>query len=451
MKHIQRKWLILIALVALSLAGVNAQFSRDFSDEFVNSPAGRAFVQVYAALQSNYLNDIDDDAVIEGAISGMLEALEDPYTSYTAPAEATRAVQDRSGSFQGIGAVLSPKDRANNVIVEVINVYRDGPAWNAGVRRGDVFLFVDDVSVKDSTVDEVVDLVRGPAGSTVNIVMSRPGEEDPVEFSIVRGTIDIVSVESTVLPNNVGYLRINTFANQRVHEQMMEQLNMLSEQGITSLVLDLRDNGGGLLNQGILVADEFLSQGDIVFQRARGITQRLASADSNAFNLPMVVLVNQNSASASEIVAGALQDNDRATIIGEETFGKGVGQSVVTLNNGGQLVYLSFEWLTPDRNSINEGGITPDVIAEDTRFGNIVVLEGRGAEPGVEVDIVVDGEVLGSATADEEGLFRFIETIQRADISDVQGEAIVNLESDNALQAAYNTLLNNIAELPAGN
>jgi carboxyl-terminal processing protease len=450
-KHIQRKWLILIALVALSLAGVNAQFSRDFSDEFVNSPAGRAFVQVYAALQSNYLNDIDDDAVIEGAISGMLEALEDPYTSYTAPAEATRAVQDRSGSFQGIGAVLSPKDRANNVIVEVINVYRDGPAWNAGVRRGDVFLFVDDVSVKDSTVDEVVDLVRGPAGSTVNIVMSRPGEEDPVEFSIVRGTIDIVSVESTVLPNNVGYLRINTFANQRVHEQMMEQLNMLSEQGITSLVLDLRDNGGGLLNQGILVADEFLSQGDIVFQRARGITQRLASADSNAFNLPMVVLVNQNSASASEIVAGALQDNDRATIIGEETFGKGVGQSVVTLNNGGQLVYLSFEWLTPDRNSINEGGITPDVIAEDTRFGNIVVLEGRGAEPGVEVDIVVDGEVLGSATADEEGLFRFIETIQRADISDVQGEAIVNLESDNALQAAYNTLLNNIAELPAGN
>ncbi|MEM6430874.1 MAG: PDZ domain-containing protein, partial [Deinococcota bacterium] len=227
MKHIQRKWLILVALVALSLAGVNAQFSRDFSDEFVNSPAGRAFVQVYAALQSNYLNDIDDDAVIEGAISGMLEALEDPYTSYTAPAEATRAVQDRSGSFQGIGAVLSPKDRANNVIVEVINVYRDGPAWNAGVRRGDVFLFVDEVSVKDSTVDEVVDLVRGPAGSTVNIVMSRPGEEDPVEFSIVRGTIDIVSVESTVLPNEVGYLRINTFANQRVHEQMMEQLTAL--------------------------------------------------------------------------------------------------------------------------------------------------------------------------------------------------------------------------------
>jgi carboxyl-terminal processing protease len=451
MKHIPRKWLLLIALVALSLAGVNAQFSRNFSDEFVDSPAGRAFLQVYGALKSNYLDDVDDEAIIEGAITGMLEALEDPYTSYTEPEEASRAVQDRSGSFQGIGAVLSPKDRVNGIIVEVINVYRDGPAWNAGVRRGDVFLEVDGTIVKDATVNEVVELVRGPAGTTVNIIMSRPGAEDPIVFNIVRGRIDIVSVESTVLPNNVGYMRINTFANQRVYEQMAEQLEQLRAEGIDSLLLDLRDNGGGLLNQGILVADEFLSQGDIVFQRARGITQRLASADSAAFDLPMVVLVNQNSASASEIVAGALQDNDRALVVGEDTFGKGVGQSVVSLNNGGQLVYLSFEWLTPDRRSINEGGITPDVPAEDNRFGNVVTLEGRGANPGSDVEIVIDGQVVGTATVDDDGVFRFIETVQRSAMSAVQGEAIVDLASDNALQVAYDTLLNSSAVAPVGN
>ena len=442
----KRKWLVAsCTALVLSLVVVNAQFSRDFSEDFTRSAAGRAFIQVYGALQSNYLEDVDSEKIIQGAIRGMLEALEDPFTSYETPESAARASEDRSGSFSGIGASLSPRDRINDTIVEVINVYSGSPAEQAGVRRGDIFALVDGVDVSGFTTREIVDVVRGPRGSTVTIGMRRSGAEDIVFFDIVRDTIEIVSVQSTMLDNNVGYVEIMTFANQRVHEQLVRQLEQLRAQGATSLILDMRNNGGGLLTQGIMVADEFLDQGDIVFQRARGITQRLASASPSAFDLPMVVLVNRNSASASEIVAGALQDNGRALVIGEETFGKGVGQSVISLTNGGQLVYLSFEWLTPNRNSINQQGIVPDIKAEDGRFGNVVRLEGQGARAGEEVEIIVAGERVGTTLADEDGSFSFFQLRERPEMSADQGVAVVDLENDSALRIAFDTLLDVVA------
>ena len=442
----KRRWLLLtLAVLSLSVL-VSAQFSGDFSDEFMENSAGRAFLQTYGALKSNYLNDVDDTVLIEGAIKGMLESLEDPYTNYATPDQASREVQDRTGSFEGIGAVLQPRNRADNTVVEIVNVYRGGPASLAGVQRGDVFASVDGTNVEDFTTDEIVDLVRGPAGTDVTIGFRRAGQAEPILLTMTRGKIDIISVESTVLPNNVGYVSINTFANQRVYDQLAAQLDELQAQGITSLILDLRNNGGGLLDQGIRVADEFLTQGDIVYQRARGVTQRLATADPAYFDLPMVVLVNGNSASASEIVAGALQDNGRAQVVGEETFGKGVGQSVVSLTDGGQLVYKSFEWLTPDRRSINEQGIEPDIQAEDTLTPNIITLEGQGAQPGQEVEISVGGQTIGTAQADEEGAFTFFQPVERPEASDVQGEALVNLEADNALQVAYDTVLNEVAQ-----
>ncbi len=215
--------------------------------------------------------------------------------------------------------------------------------------------------------------------------------------------------------------------------------------GSTLWFLDLRDNGGGFLNQGILVADEFLSSGDIVFQRARGVTQRLASAQPPAFDLPMVVLVNENSASASEIVAGALQENGRAIVIGEETFGKGVAQNVISLSDGGQLVYLAFEWLTPNRRSINQQGIEPDISAEDTRFPRIIGVEGQGAAEGQQVEIFIDGELVGTSTVDEEGEFRFISSIAPREYSEIQGEALVDFQNDNLLQIAHQQLLEQVA------
>ncbi len=427
--------------IALLIGIVYAQLSRNSVDTFLASPSGQSFMETFGALQNDYLDDIDNEVVIKGAIEGMLAALDDPYTNYLEPKSADREREDRSGSFGGIGATLSARNRKDNTLIEIINVYKGSPAANGGIERGDIFIEVDGINVEDMEINDVVDLVRGPEGSIVNLKMQRAGEDNFVEFNIVRGTIEIISVESTLLENNVGYISISTFANQRVYDQLTEQLSALEAQGATSLILDLRDNGGGLLNQGILVADEFLSEGDIVFQRARGVTQRLASADPAYFDLPMVVLVNQNSASASEIVAGALQDNGRALVIGEETFGKGVGQTVSPLSNGGQLVLLNFEWLTPSRQSINNEGVTPDIQAIDTRRPNFINLEGEGAEPGQEIEIIVDGVSAGKATINEDGSFDFFQAIERPESSSVQGEALVDLGSDSALKTAYDTVL----------
>lgn len=439
----RRGTLIVVAVLGLPLVA-SAQFFNNFSDlsgDVLDTPAGRALLQVYGALNAGYLNEVEDNALLEGAITGMLESLEDPYTSYATPEQAAQEVENRSGSFEGIGAVLQPRNQTEGTIVEVINVYRGSPADRAGVQIGDIFVEIDGEDVRDATTDEIVSKVRGPAGTEVRLGLRRPGRAQPVMLNVTRGSIDIIDVEATVLPQNVGYVSISSFANERVFEQLDEALVSLQEQGVNALILDLRNNGGGLLNQGIRVADEFLKEGDIVFQRARGVTQRLAEADPASFDWPMVVLVNRNSASASEIVAGALQDNGRATVVGEKTFGKGVGQSVISLPNGGQLVYLSFEWLTPDRESINEKGITPDIVVDDTLVPEVLALEGQGAEPGQKIEILVDGKKLGNARIDAEGNFTFVQPFALPQDSDVQGEALVNLEADPALRAAFNEVL----------
>src|SRR5690625_2027693 len=227
---------------------------------------------------------------------------------------------------------------------------------------------------------------------------------------------------------------------------MVAAIDELIADGATSLVLDLRDNSGGFLDQGILVADAFLRSGDIVFQRSRGVTQRIASADAAGYDLPMVVLVNANSASASEIVAGALQENGRALVVGEQTFGKGVAQNVLPLSNGGQLIYMSFEWLTPERRSISAHGITPDVEAFDDRYPQVIAAEGRGARPGQLVEIVVDGEVLGSATADDDGEFVLYTLSESRPPSAVQGEDHLDLEHDSALNRAVEVLLEQVVQ-----
>lgn len=449
----KRRWLIvgLVGLVAATMA-VYAQISRDFTGEFLNTPSGRALIQTFGALKSGYLHDVDEETLIRGAITGMVDSLDDQFTSYVQPRDAARDSQDMTGSFEGIGAVLTPHDRTSGKGVEILTVYQGGPAAGAGLQRGDIFLEVDGIDVRDLTTSDVADVVRGPKGTTVKLTMNRPGVAEPIVFEIQRATIQIVDVASAMLPDNVGYISLASFNNQLLHEQLVEHLEDLIAEGATSLVLDLRDNSGGLLTQAILISDEFLSRGDIVFQRARGVTQRLASADPASFDLPMVVLVNSNSASASEIVAGALQENDRALVVGEQTFGKGVAQSVMSLSDGGQLRYVSFEWLTPNRRSIADEGIAPDIFAADTRYPNTIVTEGRGLTAGQTVDIVVDGEVIGSGVANDDGTFEIMALGPQREVSAVQGEALVDLDNDDALQVAFQTVLEQVqAQAAQGN
>lgn len=437
----KRRWYIfgLVALVAGTLA-VNAQLGRDYTNEFLNTSTGRALMQAYGAIKSGYLTEVDDEVLIRGAITGMVESLDDQFSSYVEPRAAARERQDSSGSFGGIGAVLTAHDRNTGKGVEILTVYQGSPASGAGLQRGDVFLEVDEVDVRNLTSSEVADLVRGPEGTEVTLVMNRPGTEEPLTFVITRGVIQIVDVSSTLLEGNVGYVALSSFNNRLLNDQMVEQIDQLILQGAQSLVLDLRDNPGGLLPQAVYVADEFLEEGPIVYQRSRGVTQLYGAAQRGSYDLPLVVLVNQNSASASEIVAGALQESGRAVVIGEQTFGKGVGQTVISLSDGGQLQYVSFEWLTPDRTSISERGVTPDIIVTDTRFPSTVVAEGRGLREGQTVQLVVDGEVIGEVLAEEDGTFTLLALGGLRETSSVQGQALVDLENDAVLQAALSVL-----------
>ncbi len=439
----KRRWLILgLVGLALTTAVVNAQLSRDFAGEFLNNPSGRALVQAFGALKTGYLNDVNDQSLIQGAIHGMVNSLNDPFTSYIEPKAAAFDSQQMTGQYEGIGAVLTPHNRQTGKGVEILTVYKGGPADKAGLQRGDIFMKVDGTDVSDKTSSDVADLVRGPKGTSVHLTMRRPGQEQPVEVTVQRDTIKVIDVSSTMLPDHVGYVALSSFNNQKLNDQLIQQLDKLKQEGATSLILDLRDNPGGLLTEAIDVSDDFLSHGDIVFQRARGVTQRLASADpQQVFSGPMVVLVNHNSASASEIVSAALKDNGRAKVVGEQTFGKGVAQSVVSLSDGGQLRYVSFEWLTPDRTNIQKKGITPDIKAQDTRYPNTISVDGRGADAGQKIQIVVDGKTVGSTTANKDGTFQFVTLGPKPQISDVQGQAIVNLNNDHALKVAYDTVL----------
>ncbi len=448
------KYLLVLLVLALSAAVVYAQFSKDYTQEFESNKSGQALMQVFGALESNYLHkdQIKPQELLEGGIKGMVKSLGDPFTYYFTPSETARNEQDQSGSFEGIGATLQALDPANRTKVQIINVFKGSPAWNAGLQRGDIFHEVNGKNVDDDTIDDIVDMVRGPKGTTVKLGMTRPGVDHTLHFSVVRGTIQIFAVESTMLPQDVGYVDLSTFEQRDVYDELVKQVDALKKQGMTSLVLDLRNNGGGFLDQGILVADAFLKQGTIVYQRQSGVTRRLATADpKQLWSGPMVVLVNRYSASASEIVSGALQDNHRALIVGEQTFGKGVGQNVISLADGSQLVYVTFEWLTPDRKSIARndkehirGGITPDVKATDTRTPYVINLQGQGAKPGEQITISVVGKVLGTAKADDEGKFTFFQPVPTPSQSAVQGQALVNLSADNALKVAYGTVLKEV-------
>lgn len=437
----KRRWYIfgLAALVAGTLV-VNAQLGRDYTNEFLSTSTGRALMQAYGAIKSGYLTEVDDETLIRGAITGMVSSLDDQFSTYVEPRAAARDRQDSSGSFGGIGAVLTAHDRSTGKGVEILTVYQGSPASGAGLQRGDVFLEVDEVDVRDLTSSEVADLVRGPEGTDVTLVMNRPGTEEPLTFVITRGVIQIVDVSSTMLEGDVGYVALSSFNNRLLNDQMVEQIDQLVLDGAKSLVLDLRDNPGGLLPQAVYVADEFLEEGPIVYQRSRGVTQLYGAAQRGSYDLPLVVLVNSNSASASEIVAGALQESGRAVVVGEQTFGKGVGQTVISLSDGSQLQYVSFEWLTPDRTSISERGVTPDIIVADTRYPSTVVADGRGLHPGQNVQLVVDGEVIGEAVAEDDGTFTLMALGGLRETSSVQGEALVDVANDPVLQTALSVL-----------
>lgn len=276
------------------------------------------------------------------------------------PDVAQRAREDLLGSFEGIGAFVQETEEG---VTEIARPIDGGPAEAAGLKAGDLIIGVDGESVLGQTLDEVVSRIRGPQGTDVTITIARPGLDEPFDVTITRQRIEIPIVESEMLDNNIAYVRLTSFSSN-AEEQLTAAVQELLAQNPAGLILDLRDNPGGYLDQSVAVADLFLPEGVVLYERSStyDIDEAYRSDTGDiAESIPMVVLVNVGSASASEIVAGAIQDNGRAILIGEVTFGKGSVQQTHTLSDGSELRVTIARWYTPNDKSISGEGITPDI------------------------------------------------------------------------------------------
>ena len=318
------------------------------------------FANVLSILETNYVQEINTDEVLQGAIKGMLDVL-DPHSSYMKPESFKDLQIETKGSFSGIGIELTQKDG----MLVVVSPIEGTPAFKKGVQAGDRIIKIDEQFTKDLSLSEAVDLLRGPKGSEVSISILRKGWTEMQEILLVRDEIPLYSVKAKLLEPGYGYLRITNFQAKTTADAKAEINKMTGTGKLAGLILDLRNNPGGLLDQAVSISDLFLREGMIVYTDGRLKEQNmeyLAHPGGPHYDFPIVVLVNGGSASASEIVAGALQDQKRALIIGEQTFGKGSVQTIFPLNNGAGLRVTTARYYTPNGTSIQAQGITPDLI-----------------------------------------------------------------------------------------
>ena len=320
------------------------------------------FGDVFQRVQEQYVDGVSDKELIESAISGMLQSL-DPHSSYLSP-ESYKDMQVKTkGTFGGLGIEITMEDG----FVKVVSPIDDTPAANAGMKSGDLIIGIDGESIKGLTINEAVSKLRGPVNSKVTITVVRD-KEDPFEIEIVRDVIKIRSVKHEVI-NEIGYVRLTTFSDTTTSgmEKSINEIRKELGNKFQGLILDLRNNPGGLLNQSISVADSFLDQGEIVSTQGRkeDDTSRIFAKKGDLIDgKPLIVLINSGSASASEIVAGALKDHSRAIIVGTRSFGKGSVQSIIPLPGNGAMRLTTARYYTPSGISIQAKGIEPDIKVE---------------------------------------------------------------------------------------
>ena len=319
------------------------------------------FLQVWEIVsQEFYQQPIDQDSMMRGAIRGMLDTLGDPHTTLLDPSVSERAREQTRQKFQGIGARIDERD--GQILIH--SVFNNSPAQNAGLKSGDIIVAVDGTQIEGETVEHSALRIRGQAGTDVVLTIKR-GENEPFDVTITRAEVVIPSLTTEMLSGNVGYIRLWSFGALTADE-LRDTLQALVDDEVPGLILDLRDNPGGLLGTAIRVTSEFLDRGTVVLYEEQAQQQRPYKVRSSgvARDIPLVVLVNERSASASEIVAGALAHYDRAVIIGQRTYGKGTVQLPHDLSDGSQLRVTIARWLTPGRESISEIGIAPDIEIE---------------------------------------------------------------------------------------
>ena len=311
-------------------------------------------------IESEYYQKVSEEDLIDGALKGLFEGLNDPYSQYYTSDEFQTLKEQTSGSFVGIGVYIGVN--SENDKITIISPIEGSPAQKSGIKSGDVVVKVNGKSIESKTVDEVIKQIKGKENTTVNLTVERDGKE--IDFDITRKTIVTKSVSSEVKEDNIGYLRITSF-DENTYKEFKENLTSLQKKNVKSLIIDLRDNPGGLLDICVDIADYLLGEGTIVYTKDNSGKKEYYKSDKNELDMPMAVLINGGSASASEILTAALVDNNKAVAIGETSFGKGLVQSVKGLKDGTGYKLTTAQYFTPNDNYINGKGITPKIQEKD--------------------------------------------------------------------------------------
>ena len=352
-----KKYLILLILI-LNFKATSALSKNDLYNKI------DLFGEVLENIQKDYVDDVDQSEMMDSAINGVLQSL-DPYSAYMSPELFKEMQTDTRGEFGGLGIEIGMEAG----VVKVISPIDDTPAQKAGIKAGDYIVKIGKEQVQGKSLLEAVKLMRGPVGTSINLTVRRKNVKKPIEFTITRKIIEVQSVSSKIIGDqkNLGYIRLKSF-NENSDKQFLKSVKEFEKKPkIKGYVLDLRNNPGGLLTQAINITDFFLDDGEIVSTKGRKISETrkfFARRGDEVKGKPIVVLINNGSASASEIFAGALKDHKRAIILGENSYGKGSVQSIIPLTNGGGIRLTISKYYLPSGKSISEVGVTPDILVE---------------------------------------------------------------------------------------
>ena len=328
------------------------------------------FSEVLNKINKEYVDDVNQSKIMDAAINGVLQSL-DPYSAYMSP-ELFKSMQTESaGEFGGLGIEIGMEAG----VVKVIAPIADTPAEKAGIKSGDYIVRINNEQVQGKTLMEAVKLMRGPVGSSIELTVRRKGIKKSLTFKIQRQVIEVKSVESKILGDkkNIGYIKLKSF-NENSDKQFIKKIKEYEKKKLTGYIIDLRNNPGGLLNQAIAITDFFLEQGEIVSTKGRRISETrkfFARTGDGVKGKPVIVLINNGSASASEIFAGALKDHKRAIILGENSYGKGSVQSIIPLKNGGGMRLTISKYYLPSGKSISEVGVSPDILVKEQELFEI--------------------------------------------------------------------------------
>ena len=357
-----KKTILFFTIIILTFLNLNYSYSKSTNELYEKIDL---FSEVLETIKQEYVDEIDQAEVMDSAINGVLQSL-DPYSAYMSPKSFEVMQTDTKGEFGGLGIEIGMESG----VVKVIAPIDDTPAAKAGVKAGDYIVRINNEQVQGKSLTEAVELMRGPVGTEINLTVRRRNEKKALEFKIKRAVIEVKSVEAKIIGDEkeIGYLRLKSF-NENSDKQLLSYINNFEKNSkLNGYILDLRNNPGGLLTQAINITDFFLDDGEIVSTKGRKIneTRRFFSRKGDEISgKPLIVIINQGSASASEIVSGALKDHKRAIILGENTYGKGSVQSIIPLKNGGGIRLTISKYYLPSGKSISDVGVMPDIFVEE--------------------------------------------------------------------------------------